>query len=87
MKAVVIIDDFQVPFHMRFKTIPIDGIIPTTLFPEMLIEILNAFFVLGFSRTVDCGIFSAIFPFVEVATVVVLVGRSAVIALAHLDGR
>ena len=86
MKAVVIIDDFQVPFHMRFKTIPIDGIIPTTLFPEMLIEILNAFFVLGFSRTV-VGIFSAIFPFVEVATVVVLVGRSAVIALAHLDGR
>ena len=86
MKAVVIIDDFQVPFHMRFKTIPIDVIIPTTLFPEILIEILNAFFVLGFSRT-EGGIFSAIFPFVEVATVVVLVGRSAVIALAHLDGR
>ena len=72
---------------MRFKTSPIDGIIPTTLFPEILIEILNAFFVLGFSRTVDGDIFSAIFPDVEVATVVVLVGRSAVIALAHLDGR
>ena len=86
MKAVVILKDFQVPFHMRFKTSKIGGRIPTTVFPELIFEIINAFFVLVFSRT-EVGIFSAIFPFVEVATVIVRVGRSAVIALAHMDGR